>query len=329
MNTASNQAPAWTAGGHWLMTSAAAKVDLTHRLRSALNERALRLYATDVSPLSAAFHFSDDHFVSLPSDHPDYWSATIKACRERDIRVILPTRDAELLFFAGHSRTFIEQSIWPLVSDENTVALCLDKIRFHAHCEAHGVPVLPRMEMPRSADYPCFVRHRSGSAGRHAVRIPDQSTMQASYGDPPWPDVLVQSCCNDAEYTIDALFGVDGRLAQWIARERVQVKAGESVVSRTVSVPALDTLMSALAETLPCVGPVTVQAFYSEENGARLIEVNPRLGGACALGIEAGMDIPERLVALAQGDTDAFERARPLRYGLTMLRYSRDIFVSE
>lgn len=329
MNTVSNQAPTWAAGGHWLMTSAAAKVDLARRLRAALNDRALRLYATDVSPLSAAFHFSDDHFISLPDDHPEYVSALIKACRERDIRVILPTRDAELLLFAQHRQAFMEQTIWPLVSEESTVALCLDKLGFHAHCEAHGLPALPRVAVPGSADYPCFVRHRTGSAGRYAVRVPDLSTMQAWYGDPPWPDLLIQPYCDDAEYTIDALFGVDGGLAQWIARERIQVKAGESVVSRTVSIPALDTLMSELAETLPCVGPVTVQAFYSADNGASLIEVNPRFGGACALGIEAGLDAPRRLVALAQGDQEAFERNGPLRYGLTMLRYSQDVFVSE
>lgn len=321
--------PPFAARGNWLIPSAAAKVDLTRRMREALNAIGLRLHAADSSPLSAAFHFSDGHFL-LPSIEEAHFMRCLKtACAERNIRVILPTRDADLLFFAKHRDELIASAIWPLVSDTHTLELCLDKIRFHAHCLANGLPVLPRLENPTDPDYPCFVRPRIGAAGEGSHSISNAQAMQAFHGPPPWPDLLIQPLCADPEYTVDALFDLEGHAVQWIARERLRIKAGESIAGRTVSIPALDAWMPALAQTLHLVGPVTLQAFHSEPNGARLIEVNPRFGGAAALGIEAGLDTPRRLVALAQGNMNSFRRPRPLRMGLTLLRYSQDVFVDE
>lgn len=321
--------PAFAIGGNWLVTSAAAKVDLVRRMREALNSVGLRLFATDHSPLSAAFHFSDGHFLLPSIEEGGFLNQLIENCHARDIRVILPTRDADLRFFASNRDTLAKANLWPLVSDPATIAICLDKIRFHEHCSLHGLPVLPRILEPAPSDYPCFARSRIGSAGHGSQRIARANELPFFYGPPPWSDLLIQPCCSDPEYTLDALFDLDGQPVQWISRERIRVKAGESIVGRTVSIPALDALMPVLARSLRLVGPVTVQAFYSEKNGPRLIEVNPRFGGGAALGIEAGLDTPRRLASLAQGDTTSFLRPRSLQVGMTMLRYSQDIFTHE
>ena len=319
--------PAFAAGGNWLLTSAAAKVDLARRLRAALHEHHLRLHATDRSPFSAAFWFCDGHFP-LPALHdPAFLDQLVAACSEREIRVVLPTRDADLLYFAAHRAELEAARIWPLVSDLGTVETCLDKTRFHEHARTHRLPVLPRIEHPAPDDFPCFLRPRCGSAGAGAGPIPSLDALRALHGPPPWPDLLLQPLCTAPEYTIDALFDLDGSPVQWIARERIRVKAGESTIGRTVHLPALDALLPRLARAFAFAGPVTLQAFYSESNGPCLIEINPRFGGAAALGIEAGLDTPRRLVALAQGDRDAFLRPRPLSYRLAMLRYSQDVFL--
>ncbi len=318
--------PPFAAGGHWLLTSAAAKVDLTCRMRAALNAAGLRLVAADHSPHAAALRFGDDHVLLPALDSPDFLPRLLELCSRRNIRVILPTRDADLRYFAAHRDALCAAGIWPLVSEAPAIETCLDKIRFHDHCRRNSLPVLPRIEEPTAADFPCFVRPRSGAAGLGSGRLPNLDALRALHGEPPWPNLLLQPVCADKEYTVDALFGLDGEAIQWVSRERIQTKAGESTVSRTVSLPALDACLPALAASLRLAGPATLQAFHSEERGVHLIEVNPRFGGATALGIEAGLDTPRRLVALAQGDLNEFLRPRPLRIGLTLLRYSQDLF---
>jgi carbamoyl-phosphate synthase large subunit len=316
-----------THAGNWLMTSAGAKVDLARRMRCALNAKGCRLYAADCSPLSAAFSFVDGHFLLPDLDDEGFVTQLIDACIKRAITVLLPTRDADLLFFARHRVLLEAAGIQPLVSPLESIEICRDKIRFHAHCLQYGLPVLPRLHMPCAGDFPCFVRPRVGAASAGAGHVQTLACMQAMYGEPPWENLLIQPCSNDQEFSIDSLFGPDGKVVQWIARQRIRVRAGESVVSRTVKLPAFEPVINALANAMRLFGPITLQAFFSPENGLNLIEVNPRFGGASALGSEAGLDVHERLVAFIQGDLETFYRPRPLRYDVTLLRFSQDIFI--
>lgn len=330
MNTACHHSTAagTQPAGNWLMTSAGAKVDLAVRMRRALHAAGGRLYAADRSPLSAAFAFADGHILLPDLADVRFVPTLLDACRQRGITVVLPTRDADLLFLARHRAVFEAAGIVLLVSALDSLEICLDKLRFHAHCLEYGLPVLPRLAAPDAADFPCFVRPRVGAAGAGAHRVSSLQVLQALYGDRPGADMLIQPWCQDAEYSIDALFGPEGQVVQWIARQRMRVRAGESVVSRTVRLPDFAPILQTLASSLRLFGPITLQTFYAPEHGFHLIEVNPRFGGASALGNEAGLEVPERLVAFTQGDVGMFYRSRPLRYGLTLLRYSQDTFVT-
>ena len=318
--------PAYAANKNWLLTSAGAKVDLTRRMRSALHHHHLKLYTCDISTDSAAFHFDDGHFL-LPANSADIYLPTlINACRQHDIAVILPTRDDDLLTLTSHRHLLNDVGIWVLASSAETIQICLDKVRFHQHCLNHQLPALPRLETPTPSEFPLFVRQRRGSGSNNARCVNSLTQLQALFESPPWNDYLIQPVCKLPEYSIDAIFDRYGHPLQWVSRERIRVRAGESVVSRTCQIPALDNLVSSMAQTLHLVGPVTMQVFYAPDNGPYLIEVNPRFGGASALGIEAGLKTPERLVAWAQGDVDSFRQCGPINYNLKMLRYSQDLF---
>lgn len=324
--TADLHVPSFVSEGNWLLTSAAAKVDLTLRMRTAVNHAGLSLYAADCSPWAVAFEFADGSVLLPPIEDPGFLKIFIAECQQRNIRIVLPTRDADALFFSQHASKLQSAGIWPLVSSHKTVATCCDKIRFDDHCRGAHLPVLPRITTLDQCEYPCFVRRRRGAGGRGARPVLCAEEMAAILQNAALCDLLIQPLCNHAEYSIDALAAPDGRLVQWVVRERIQLKAGESVISRTTSIPALNALVQQLAASIPFFGPITVQAFYSEEKGPFLIEANPRFGGASALGIEAGLQTPERLVALTRGNINRFEQCADIQSGLMMLRYSKDIF---
>lgn len=328
MNASNTQCPAWAAGGHWLLTSASAKVDLVRRFRRALNDQGLELTATDVSRHSPALYEADRVFLSEPDDSPRFIDTLIEQCRRHDIRVILPTRDAELPLLARWRERLAESRIWVLAAPLASLELCQDKVAFHQWCQDNGLPVLPSLDRPGPSDFPVFIRPRRGAGGRGSQLVTSPADMAHLVGDKP-EEWLIQPQCKRQEYTVDALFDFFGQLTQWVARERIRVEAGESKVSRTVQKTGLDHLIRKLGRKLTLIGPVTVQAFLDDHEGPWLIEVNPRLGGACALGIEAGLDTPSRLVSLVQGDQAEFYRERQISYGLTLLRYSDDLFVSE
>ncbi len=313
---------------NWLITSASAKVDLVQRMRAAVHAHGGMLYVSDMDPLSAAFHVADGFRVLPPLKSEDYAEELERFCSEHDIGVILPTRDADVAYFAASKSRLASDGIVVIVSDAATVGLCLDKVAFHEHCIAVGLPVLPRVAKVDEMVFPCFVRSRVGAGGVGAQRVDAASQFALLYQDADFENLLIQPWVDMPEYTIDILFGADGAPVQWIVRERLRVKRGETCVGVTVDIPAFDEIVRMLGAHGLFLGPVTLQCFYTPESGPYVIEVNPRIGGGAALGIEAGLDTPARLVQLVQGEAEAYAQPRPLRYGLKMFRYSTDLFVS-
>ena len=315
-------------GQNWLITSASAKVDLVRRMRAAVNASGSKLYVTDVDPLAASFHFADGFAVLPALDTGDYYAALVGYCHENGVGVVLPTRDADVAFLAANKRSLASEGVLVIVSPQETVDICLDKIAFHEHCLCAAIPVLPRVGTLEASVFPCFVRSRVGAGGLGAQKVGNMAEFEALYSGVSCDDLLVQRDVDLPEFTVDILFAADGTAVQWVARERLRVKKGESCVGETVQISALDDVVVNLGQSMSFVGPVTLQCFYTPESGPYVIEVNPRIGGGAALGIEAGLDTPARLVQLVQGDAEAYAQPRPLHYGLKMFRYSADLFVS-
>ena len=86
---------------------------------------------------------------------------------------------------------------------------------------------------------------------------------------------------------MDLLADFEGRVISAVPRLRQLVVAGESYVSRTVNEPVLMTASAGLAMELHLVGHNTIQCFWDGKQ-VKFIEVNPRFGGAAALGSPQG-----------------------------------------
>jgi carbamoyl-phosphate synthase large subunit len=144
--------------------------------------------------------------------------------------------------------------------------------------------------------------------------------------EPMANELIVQEMVTDPEYSIDVLSSFDGQALQAVVRRRWVVRGGESTTTQVVQCPELEALALKVCDGLGLVGHSVVQAFWSERNGPRLIEVNPRFGGASTLSIRAGLDSPKRIIGMLRGDPDAY-RNRPIQIGLTMHRVAEDVFV--
>ncbi|HKX09232.1 MAG TPA: ATP-grasp domain-containing protein [Stellaceae bacterium] len=308
-----------------LILSAAAKVLLVEAFRDAVPGRGGRVFAADIAPDSAALHVADQGLILPRSQEPGFIPALKRVCREYRIGLVVPTRDAELPVLAPWRNELAAGGTAILVAAPETIALCQDKGRFAAFCWTEGFPIAHTYEpdeMP--AQFPVFVRPITGAGGAGARRI---DTMAQ------WRDLgaerdglIIQDFVEADEYTVDTLMDLEGRPIQAVARRRLLVRGGEAQKSRVEDVPALTDLALAIGARLRLVGHNVIQCFRGSSGALNLIEVNPRFGGASNLSIVAGLDSPNRLVALASGDRSA-STARPIRYGLGMLRYSRDVIV--
>lgn len=308
-----------------LITSVARKVWLIEAFRRALASSGGKVWAADADPLAVGLRLADGA-VDLPRlNAPDFMPALLAACEREAIDLIVPTRDAELPWFASQCDALAAAGITVMVASPATIGLCQDKWAFVQHCQraGFGVPYTLAPDEVASA-YPLYARPRTGSGGRGAGQVADAAALAALA---PREDWLVQQHIDWPEYTLDLFADLGGRVLSVVPRQRLRVVAGESVVGVTVEAPMLVEHAASLAASLGLVGHNTLQCFW---NGAEplWIEVNPRYGGGAALGFAAGADTPAWLLQCVAGQAPA-SRLGEYERGLYLYRYSTDHFCRE
>lgn len=309
-----------------LITSASRKVLLVRAFRDALARwDAGQVFAADISPLSAALHDADGARLIPRSDSDSFIDVLLRVCEQDRIGLLVPTRDEELPVLARARERFLEAGTLVLVAAPECVDICLDKVRFLTAVHDAGLDaplVYPDREATR---FPAFVKPRRGRGGHGATKVSTPAELAAvldALGD----DALIQEFVSAPEYTVDVFLDLDGRPISCVPRERIAVLAGESIVSRTVHDPKLTEATLRLCQAIGLIGHVTVQAFRTDR--VEFIEINPRYGGAANLGFEAGARTPDYALSLARGER-LEPRLEAYEVGLTMLRYTTDLFVRD
>ena len=84
-----------------LITSSggAAGINCIRALQSQ-NILSLKIYSTDVNPLSAGLFLSDKSFVVKAFDHNFYIDEILDICKDEKINIVLPTYSKEIIVFS-------------------------------------------------------------------------------------------------------------------------------------------------------------------------------------------------------------------------------------
>lgn len=203
-----------------------------------------------------------------------------------EVDLIVPTRDAELHYFAGQ----------PFVASKWTLDRCLDKFAFYKHCKEHGF-LTPEVY---------FVKPRISKSGKETECV--------------WQEVVEGN-----EYSVDLFASQSGEIISVIPRQRLLTVAGESYVTITVSNRILVTESIRLARSLRLVGHNVMQAFQNGKKRPIWTDVNCRFGGASACGIAAGCYSPSWMRDLLIGK-EVRPRIGDYEVGLKMMRFTEDYY---
>jgi carbamoyl-phosphate synthase large subunit len=317
-----------------LLSSAGRRVSLLHIFREALHRAGVsgKVFASDVSRLSAAFHSADAGFSVPRCTRPEFIPAMLELCRQQDIRLIIPTIDTELLAYAQARESFERAGVTVAVSSPEVIHLARDKIATHEWLVQQGFPTV-RQGTPdalrSSGDwrFPLLVKPRGGSASIGVRIVKDLAQLEAATSE---GDYLVQTVAAGVEHTVDFFATREGRCVCTVPRRRFEVRSGEVSKAMTVRSPTLQSLTARLCERLPgAFATLNAQMFWDEKTDeVRIIELNARFGGGYPLAWKAGAPFAEWLVrmATAGGVPDAFDGWKDR---LVMLRYDEAVFVDE
>jgi len=314
-----------------LVSSAGRRGALVGILRRTLADLGLagEIVATDMTPLSSALQLADRHVVVPPQTDPGFVDATLAACREHGVRLVVPTYDGELPLLSAARERFAEIGTTVSISAPETVAIGRDKVLTHRWLVEHGFPTVRQarpdevLAAPGDWPWPLMVKPRTGSAAIGVRRVAGPDDLARARDE----DVVVQEIAPGHEHTVDVLVLRDGRCAGAVPRRRIAVRAGEVEKAVTVRHAGLEALARTIAETLPgAYGVLNIQVFVEPQGDEmRVIELNARYGGGFPLAFRAGVRYPawtiEELLGRPSTVSDDWKD------GVVMLRYDDAVFV--
>ena len=299
-------------------------------LRSAPSSRRVnncgQVFACDASPDAPALQIADKGFVVPPADADNYLDVLLTICREQRVRLLIPAVEPELPLLAAHRARFLEIGTLPLVSSPEIVAICYDKLETAAFLDRCGLAA-PRtyvqLEAAQEAlsrgeiTFPLVVKPRWGvSSIGLAIAEDDQEldfafkTAEKQIACPflaqasaaaPGGCVLIQERLSGEEYGLDIVNDLNGRYVCTFAKRKLRMRAGQTDRAVTVKDERLEKLGQIIGENLGHVGILDCDLFASEQ-GCRIIDLNPRIGGGYPFSHVAGANVPAALIAWMNGE---------------------------
>jgi sugar O-acyltransferase (sialic acid O-acetyltransferase NeuD family) len=278
-----------------MLSAAGRRVALMHLLRQSASELGFkpRLLATDLTRRSAAMHLADVSRTVRRYTDPGCIDEMLNLCRELNVKLIVPTIDPELTFYAEHRDCFTAIGTHVMVSSAPTINICNDKRATHAWYCTEKFPTMPQVDAhlllagQAGWSFPLFIKPRGGSASVGARVVRDLEELRRSIGD---DEYVAQHVAPGVEYTIDVYVDRSGKCRCAVPRLRIETRGGEVSKAMTLRCEPVEQLARQVAERLPGGhGVLNIQVFYDQPTGQiNVIEINPRFGGGYPLTHEAG-----------------------------------------
>lgn len=316
-----------------LLTCVGRRVELIHAFRRAAQELKIRLevHGADASKLAPAIHLVDKAHIISRTDSGEYIDSLINIVRRNKIDLLIPLIDLELSLLAESVARFEELRCRALISSEEVVRICRDKLLTYQALTRAGIDtpqtwLWSDIMQQQQFNFPYFLKPRAGSAaaGNYIVHNEDELyTFGRCVTEP-----IVQEFVEGEEYTLDVYTGFDGLPRCVVPRLRLEVRTGEVSKGLIVKNKAIMAIGELVAKSLgACRGVITVQCILTNTGRIRVIEINPRFGGGAPLAIHAGADFTKWILMEQLGKKPQI-RPDGFRDDIVMLRYDESVFIS-
>jgi len=308
-----------------LVTSANRKLPLLRAIAEQLaaGGHSAQVVAGDSNPHCLA-SFAWPGFWQMPSVDRVSADDVVDAILNEKVTHLIPTRDADVAFFAAQRDRLEGAGVACMVSGTHSVNRCLDKLDFAQTLIAAGLPAIPTFGEAADAagaSGNVVLKERRG-AGSHGLSI-DITAEAATLAAASLDDPIFQPFIAGEELSIDAYRSRRGTMLGTVARTRDLVIGGESQVTTTVDAEPYWSLVDEIMRVLDISGHAVIQLIASQ-NGPQVVECNPRLGGASTLSLAAGLRSLQWFALESSGEDPALLPFAPHSGQLRLVRTAGD-----
>lgn len=283
-----------------LITSAGRRVGLVRAFKDELKKKfpSSKVYTADANPeWSSACRVSDEFFTIPRVDNENYINSILELCINKEIKIVIPTIDTELLVLSDSKELFLLNNIQIVVSDFDLISKCRDKRQTNLLFKELEIDI-PRAIDKTNPSFPLFIKPYDGSLSKDIYLINCKEELTDSLLNNP--KLMFMEYINPKdfyEYTIDAYYDKNSNLRCLVPRRRVEVRGGEISKGKTEKHNFYNILKDKLCFIKGAKGCLTIQFFIGKETEKIIgIEINPRFGGGFPLSYASGANYPEYII---------------------------------
>ena len=261
------------------------------------------MIGTGNDPFTPGFRHVDAAALVPSIESPDYPGAVREVVKQHEIDAILTFADPDTVALANLRHELSEAGVACFFPGPRTTKFTYDKLETARWAEENGF-VCPRTvtdwDGARATFGASFVakpRTGSASSGVLFIRPNDDRSILA-----PDVDYIFQEQLLGEEINLELLGDLNGSPVGLSLWRKLRSRHGETELAVTFRDDALLSYAERLSSTAEMIGPCDVDLMLVDDE-IYLIEFNARFGGGYPTSDLAGAQFPEKLIAMARGES--------------------------
>jgi carbamoyl-phosphate synthase large subunit len=283
-----------------LILSAGRRVALVRAFQVELKKKfpSSKVYTAEANPeWSSACRVSDEFFTIPRVDNENYINSILELCIKKEIKIVIPTIDTELLVLSDSKELFLLNNIQIVISDFDLISKCRDKRQTNILFKDLKINI-PSAIDKKNPSFPLFIKPYDGSLSKDLYLINCHEELNDSLLNNP--KLMFMEYINPKdfnEYTIDAYYDKNSNLSCLVPRRRIEVRGGEISKGKTEKLNFYNILKDKLGFIKGAKGCLTIQFFIGKVTEEIIgIEINPRFGGGFPLSYASGANYPKYII---------------------------------
>lgn len=260
----------------------------------------VRIYASDCNPMSAGLYLADEYFI-LPKANSDYFIRDLKyVCNEAQIDVVFAPLDIDIEVISKIKDSFER--------DTSTKVLCCNREQYKMTTnKSINLDVLSEynVTIPESSvnrltkDYSKvrIIKPIVGCGSKNHIILEKDEELNC---DVPY-EFICQEYIDGKEYSIDVLCDLNGNYITSVARERLEVRSGQTTKTRILKDSIIESYTKKVTSIFKIPGVSCLQCKVTDDNRIYFIELNSRYGTGIDLTALSGINMPLLHLKMALG----------------------------
>ena len=267
-----------------------------------------KVYVSDCDPTASGLYGCSDgaYILPRPKDNEDiYIRKLLELCSTLKINVVIPVIDPEIYILSKYRDVFRKIGIFLSVSSRTVLDICYNKEKMNKFLKEngfrfpktfHSIEDFETGIQEHETIFPVIIKPIYGSGSESTYKASDITQTKSLFRE----GMIIQEFISGSEYGIDVFNDIFGQPIRCVVKKKLSMRGGETDKSVTIKDNRIQTLAIDLGGKLKHICNLDIDVL--EYNGAiYVIDLNPRFGGGYPATHEAGVNLLEQLLLLANG----------------------------